>query len=69
MSEFKSKFVKCPFYLDRQGDTHRIKCEGVKKGTSTQLTFVGKKENYLNKYCCEDYFNCKIYKMLCTKYL
>jgi O-antigen/teichoic acid export membrane protein len=46
MSEFKSKFVKCPFYLDRQGDTHRIKCEGVKKGTSTQLTFVGKKENY-----------------------
>ena len=60
--------VKCPFYLERQRDKYRIKCEGPVKKSSTQLTFIGDKNWYIRKYCRADYTRCRVYRMLCEKY-
>lgn len=68
MADYGTENVKCPFYCSKQNDNYRIKCEGVVKGTTTQLTFVGSKNKYLREYCCVDYKQCRIYKMLITKY-
>lgn len=68
MSDYKSCEIKCPFYLEKQNDNHRIKCEGPEKNTSIQVTFVGEKGWYLKYFCSEKYEHCKIYKMLLEKY-
>lgn len=68
MAEYESKFVRCPFYLEKQSDKNRIKCEGVMVGTSTQLTFREDKKWYLRGFCCSNYEKCRIFKMLNAKY-
>ncbi len=69
MSEYGTQDVKCPFYLTHQEDQRRIKCEGPIKFTSTQLTFwKNQKEQYLKRFCCQNYSKCRIYKMLTEKY-
>ncbi len=66
--DYIGKVVKCPFYRETQGDKSRIKCEGPVRGTTNQLTFRGDKRWYLKDFCCKNYENCKIYKMLSDKY-
>ncbi len=68
MAEYDAKFVKCPFYLERQNDKNRIKCEGVIEGTTLQLTFVGEKKWYIKGFCCKNFEKCRIYRMLYAKY-
>ena len=68
MSDYGAQNIKCPFYCSRQNDNHRIKCEGVIKGTTIQLTFLGDKKRYLKEYCGSDYKKCRIRKMLMEKY-
>ena len=68
MAEFIAKFVKCPFYLDKQNDTNRIKCEGVCNNTSTHLVFRGDKRWYMKDFCCKNYEACRVFRMLEAKY-
>lgn len=68
MADFNSKTIKCPFYLERQKDEYRIKCEGPIKGCTTQLTFLGGKKPYLKEHCCTNYKSCRVYQMLINKY-
>ena len=68
MEDYLLRDVKCPFYLERQGDRFRIKCEGPVKNTSVQLTFRGNKRRYFRSFCCGDYKRCRIYQMLQAKY-
>ena len=68
MEDYLLRNVKCPFYLERQGDRFRIKCEGPVKNTSVQLTFRGNKRRYFREFCCRDYKRCRIYQMLQDKY-
>lgn len=68
MEDYLLRDVKCPFYLERQGDQFRIKCEGPVKNTSVQLTFRGNKRRYFRAFCCRDYKRCRIYQMLQAKY-
>ena len=68
MEDYLLRDVKCPFYLERQGDRFRIKCEGPVKNTSVQLTFRGNKRRYFRSFCCGDYKRCRIYQMLQDKY-
>lgn len=68
MADFDSKVIKCPFYLERQKDKCRIKCEGVMTGTTTQLTFRGDKRWYMKDFCCKNFEKCRIYRMLDEKY-
>ena len=68
MADYDAKIVRCPFYLSRQEDKYRIKCEGPVKGSSTQLTFAGDKKWYMRDYCCNKFEKCRVYKMLELKY-
>ena len=68
MADHVSKFVRCPFYLEKQGDKNRIKCEGVLEGTTTQIVFKYDKRYYLKSFCCKYYKKCRIYSMLNKKY-
>lgn len=68
MEDYLLRDVKCPFYLERQGDRFRIKCEGPVKNTSVQLTFRGNKRRYFRSFCCRDYKRCQIYQMVQAKY-
>lgn len=68
MADYGSTDIKCPFYLSKQGDRHRIKCEGPEKRTTTQVTCVGEKIWYIRKFCGGDYWACRVYKMLDEKY-
>lgn len=60
--------VKCPFYLERQRDALKIKCEGPVKGTTVQMSFSGSKKWFLKKYCCRDFELCPVNQMLNKKY-
>ena len=68
MAEYGSQKVKCPFYLEKQNDQYRIKCEGIIKGTTIQLTFKGNKRWYVRDFCCSCYQECSLYKLLDKKY-
>jgi hypothetical protein len=68
MADYIDKFVKCPFYLNKNGDKNRIKCEGIIEGTVIGLTFEGSKKWYIRSFCCEHYDSCRIYRMLLEKY-
>ena len=68
MADLEAKTIKCPFYLERQKDKYRIKCEGPVKRCTTQLTFTGNKKWYIEKYCCNEFKLCRVYQMLCAKY-
>lgn len=68
MADFNNQFALCPFFLEKQEDKYRIKCEGVCPNTTIQLTFKGSKNKYLQDFCCGYYRECRIYKMLMGKY-
>lgn len=70
MSEFVCGKVECPFFKDIRSQKQRIVCEGVKKDTLITLSF-GRKSSmqyYIEKYCCNNYKECRIAKMLYQKY-
>lgn len=68
MGDYISADVKCPFYLSRQEDPFRIKCEGPVKNVTTQLTFRGDKLWYMRRFCCQNHESCRVYQMLDAKY-
>lgn len=62
------KNVECPFYVS--GDRPRvIKCEGI-LGKQCQNEFFTNldKQAHFFKYCCGDYKNCPIAKIIIEKY-
>ena len=68
MSEYIASNIKCPFWREKQNDKYRIKCEGITRNTTIQLTFRGDKNWYIKDFCCKNYEKCKIYQMLNKKY-
>lgn len=65
---YRSVDVKCPFYIF--SSTNRMKCEGVDKTNRIHLVFGDSERarDYLNRYCCKNYKQCRIYRMLDEKY-
>lgn len=70
MSEFKSKYVKCPFF--RRLENNRICCEGTDDNNTINLVFgdTKKLEAYKERYCCriEGYPRCLVCIALERKY-
>lgn len=68
MSTYGTQNVICPFFLEKQNDQYRIKCEGPVRNTTTQITFKGDKRWYMKDFCCQNYKSCRVFKMLSNKY-
>lgn len=68
MSDYGSVYVECPFFI--KDDEYRIKCEGTQVGNKIHLVFgsAKKKKEYSHGNCCENFQDCRIYKMLIKKY-
>lgn len=62
-------FVKCPFYKYDDGKK-RITCEGLVDNSSLALIYRTKAdyESQLMEYCCKDYKDCVIHRLLLRKY-
>lgn len=50
-SNWRSKFVKCPYY--KKHDSGRIVCEGMIPGTSTHIVFqtMGELRRHMESHC------------------
>lgn len=70
MSSYISGRVLCPFYKDAPQGKQMIMCEGVEKNTSIHVAFGDKKKmfEYMEQYCCQDYFECRVSRMLYKKW-
>lgn len=70
MSQYISKYAKCPYY--HRNDDNRICCEGVKSSNTINLVFGDprKLKEYGIRYCNDvnNYQNCLICKALNLKY-
>lgn len=68
MGSYFSSDILCPFYHD--DDAQKIKCEGVVDGNTIHVTFGSstKARQYKRDYCCKEYKECRIAKMLYAKY-
>ena len=68
MGSYLSSYILCPFY--HGDDAQKIKCEGVVDGNTLHVVFgsstVARK--YKRDYCCKEYKECRIAKMLYAKY-
>ena len=66
--EYTSKSALCPFYQCEVPQS--LKCEGVEHGTALHVTFdsKGHKAGYKARFCCGQYRNCMLFRMLEDKY-
>lgn len=64
---YGSENALCPFYKDESSCS--IRCEGV-VSVSQNNNFCNSatKKNYKNKYCCDEYNQCSLAKVLYQKY-
>ena len=63
-----SALVKCPFW---HGNTKRaVVCDGFRSGETVRWCFLteGKMKDIVERLCCDQYEQCKIYKMLFEHY-
>ena len=76
MSEYNSKYVKCPYYIE-SGNTYQIKanqirCEGIIKDTTTTVAFKCKsqEQRYRETHCydIDGCKRCRIHQMLDAKW-
>lgn len=67
--------IKCPFY--KKGTSGYIQCEGYANASAIKLLFSSakdghplkeEKDNYSDRYCCSNYGECPLYKIILTKY-
>ena len=67
-NEYTSKEALCPFYSCEVAQM--IKCEGVEQGTALHVAFDTRdhKGDYRDKFCCDKYSRCMLFKMLEAKY-
>lgn len=76
MSEYYSKWVKCPYYVESnhpyQLKQNQIRCEGVADHTTINLVFRSKSEEHRYReqacYSIEGCKRCRIHKMLDEKW-
>ena len=66
---YKQVYVQCPFYKYDDGK-RRITCEGIMDDCNLTLSFKSRAdyEIQLNAFCCRQYNNCEICRMLNQKY-
>lgn len=65
--DYSDKNVKCPFY--KSAEKRSIKCEGI--FSKFCINSFSDKENmgvHFVKYCCDDYKNCPLAKIIIKKY-
>ena len=62
----KKADVLCPFYRFDDCKTKRIVCEGVVDRSTLAQTYLYKRgyEKQMRIFCCKNYKNCEIYRML-----
>lgn len=64
---FRDKYAKCPFYKSAKETS--LKCEGIfSKSYVNDFDDKEKTRAYFFKYCCSDYKNCPIAKIIEKKY-
>ena len=76
MSQYDSKWVKCPYYIENsntyQIKLNQIRCEGVNDETTTSLSFGSKAQvkRYKESHCysIEGCKRCRIHRMLDEKW-
>lgn len=66
MSDFRDKYVKCPFYVSQ--DTKKIHCEGFTNDTYLHVAFATKelKDFHVEKRCNSlfGYLKCPLYSAI-----
>lgn len=73
--KYQDSFVKCPFYKENTKED-AIVCEGVGDKMVIEHKFLyrsedkkeQKKQEYMNKFCCDNYRACPVCRMLMLKY-
>lgn len=64
---YQDKNVICPFYICTR--TRLIKCEGtISEQCQNEFSTVPNRRVHFEKYCCDDYENCPIAKIIIKKY-
>ena len=63
---FLSADALCPFY--RKESTMAVVCEGVTKDSRIRQEFRHGAANYKQSFCCADWKNCRVSRMLQEKY-
>lgn len=60
--------VRCPFYVRHEG--REVRCEGIPPSERNVMRFPDKilRAAYMAKKCCENYQDCKLYKLLWAGY-
>ena len=63
-SKYDDKYVLCPYY--HTNDKCKIKCDGIEETISTHPIFKSdaQKKQYMKKYCCGDFKDCRYANML-----
>ena len=64
MKDYEDANVLCPFY--HAVEKQKIKCDGVEETNATHPVFASekKKQEYMDKYCCGDWGDCRYANML-----
>ena len=65
--EYGAENVKCPFYKSETRNT--VKCEGIISETCSNNFSTSKiRRKHYKEKCCNNYKQCKIYRVLELKY-
>ena len=63
---YVSPHALCPFYSQEQ--PRALFCEGPFPGSSLRLGFRGSARNHKQRYCCADWEDCPLARMLWAGY-
>lgn len=70
MSDFRDKYIKCPFFLTQV--SRKIHCEGFDKGNHIHVQFDNTElaDAHREKFCSQIYAHrtCPIYQIAARKY-
>lgn len=65
---YSDKNVKCPFFVSSR-QPRVIKCEGIiSEQCQNEFSTDFNRRAHFEKYCCGDYKNCPIAKIIIKKY-
>ena len=70
MSDFRDKYVKCPFYVSQ--DAKKVHCDGISNGSYLHVAFESKESKTLHteKYCNSlfGHQKCPLYPIIAKRF-